>query len=227
MRATPNHGLYFYTIPHKNEPVKIILRDRIKMSARPRGRPRSFDADEALARASERFRTGGLAGTSLDELSDATGLARPSLAAAFGDKRALYIAAIERLTARVEAQIARLGTLGLSYPALAERLLTGGIDLYLTGTDGPEGCLIINTAATAAASDPQVRARLTAFLAMEDARIIELLAAAGSPTPEAHGRLVASVLHSLSVRARAGEPRDALIAIAKDVSALIAGQPTR
>ncbi|MES2986537.1 MAG: TetR family transcriptional regulator [Pseudomonadota bacterium] len=188
---------------------------------RPRGRPRSFDTDEALARATERFRTGGLAGTSLDELSDATGLARPSLAAAFGDKRALYIAAIDRLSARVEAQLVRLGTLGLSYPALAERLLTGGVDLYLTGTDRPEGCLIINTAATAAAADPEVRTRLTTFLAMEDARITALLAAAGSPTPEAHGRLVASVLHSLSVRARAGEPREALVTIAKDVAALL------
>lgn len=192
------------------------------MAPRPRGRPRSFDTDEALARASERFRTQGLAGTSLDDLSDATGLARPSLAAAFGDKRALYIAAIERLTLRVEKQLLRLGELGLPLGALVERLLTGGIDLYLTGSDGPEGCLVINTAATAAASDPQVRARLTAFLAMKDARITELLAVAGSPSPETQGRIVASVLHSLSVRARAGEGREGLIAIAKDTAAMIA-----
>ncbi|MBX3565479.1 MAG: TetR/AcrR family transcriptional regulator [Sphingomonas sp.] len=191
------------------------------MSVRPRGRPRSFDADTALARASERFRTQGLAGTSLDDLSEATGLARPSLAAAFGDKRALYIAAIERLTGRVEAQLLRLAELDLPPVALVERLLIGGIDLYLTGADGPEGCLIINTAATAAAGDAQVRERLTAFLAMEDARIAELLAAAGSPAPDAHGRIVASVLHSLSVRARAGEPREALVAIARDTAAVI------
>jgi AcrR family transcriptional regulator len=215
--------LYFYTIPHKSTGVKNILRDRIEMAVRSRGRPRSFDPDEALARAAERFRTQGLAGTSLDDLSDATGLARPSLAAAFGDKRALYIAAIDRLTARVERQLLRLGELGLPLGKLVERLLTGGIDLYLTGTDGPEGCLIINTATTAAASDAQVRARLTAFLAMEDARIAELLAAAGSASPEAHGRLVASILHSLSVRARAGESREALVAIARDAAALVAG----
>lgn len=193
------------------------------MSTRTRGRPRSFDPDQALGRATERFRTHGFAGTSLDELSEATGLARPSLAAAFGDKRALYIAAIDRLTARVERQLLRLGELGLPPRELVERLLIGAIDLYLTGTDGPEGCLIINTAATQAASDPQVREKVAAFLAVEDARIAELLAAAGSPAPQAQGRLVASVLHSLSVRARGGAPREELVRIANDCVDLIGG----
>ncbi|MCX8474159.1 MAG: TetR family transcriptional regulator [Sphingomonas sp.] len=193
------------------------------MSTRTRGRPRSFDPDQALGRATERFRTYGFAGTSLDELSEATGLARPSLAAAFGDKRALYIAAIERLTARVERQLLRLGEAKLPLRDLVERILIGSIDLYLTGSDGPEGCLIINTAATQAASDPQVREKVAAFLAVEDDRIAELLAAAGSPAPEAQGRLVASMLHSLSVRARGGAPREELVQVANDCIALIAG----
>nr|WP_294813463.1 TetR/AcrR family transcriptional regulator [uncultured Sphingomonas sp.] len=193
------------------------------MSTKVRGRPRGFDPDEALGRATERFRTHGFAGTSLDDLSVATGLARPSLAAAFGDKRALYVAAIERLTARVERQLLRLGEAKLPLRELVERILIGSIDLYLTGSDGPEGCLIINTAATQAASDPQVREKVTAFLAVEDNRIAELLAAAGSPAPEAHGRLVASVVHSLSVRARSGAPREELECVARDCIDLIAG----
>lgn len=196
------------------------------MTARARGRPRSFDPDQALRRAAERFRTYGYAGTSLDELSAATGLARPSLAAAFGDKRALYLAAIDRLTARVERQLRSLGELGLPLRELVERLLIGAIDLYLTGTDGPEGCLIINTAATQAASDPLVRDKVAAFLAAEDAHIAALLAAAGSTAPEAQGRLVASVLHSLSVRARGGAPRDELVRIARDCVDLLAGPAT-
>ncbi|ATY33318.1 TetR/AcrR family transcriptional regulator [Sphingomonas psychrotolerans] len=193
------------------------------MPTKVRGRPRSFDPDEALQRAAERFRTFGFAGTSLDELSEATGLARPSLAAAFGDKRALYIAAIERLMARVERQLIRLGEARLPPRELVERLLLGGINLYLTGSDGPEGCLIINTAATQAASDPLVREKVGAFLKVEDDRIAELLAAAGSPAPEAQGRLVASVLHSLSVRARAGASREELEQVVRDCVDLIAG----
>ncbi|RYE02976.1 MAG: TetR/AcrR family transcriptional regulator, partial [Sphingomonadales bacterium] len=171
--AASRWRLYFYTIPHKNESVKNYLRVRTQMPVRGRGRPRSFDPDEALRRAGERFRTQGLAGTSLDDLSDATGLARPSLAAAFGDKRALYIATVERLSARVEEHLVRLGERRLPLGPLVERLLTGGIDLYFAGSDRPEGCLIVNTAATAAATDPEVRARLAAFLAMQDRRIAE------------------------------------------------------
>ena len=143
------------------------------MTIKVRGRPRSFDPDEALRRATARFRTYGFAGTSLDELSEATGLKRPSLAAAFGDKRALYIAAIDRLIARVERQLLRLGEAKLPVGELVERVLIGGIDLYMTGSDGPEGCLIINTATTQAAPDPEVRARVQAFLAVEDDRIAE------------------------------------------------------
>lgn len=193
------------------------------MTNKVRGRPRSFDPDDALGRATERFRTHGFAGTSLDDLSEATGLARPSLAAAFGDKRAMYVAAIDRLTARVERQLLRLGEAKLPLRALVERILIGSIDLYLTGSDGPEGCLIINTAATQAASDPQVREKVAAFLSVEDGRIAELLAAAGSSAPEAQGRLVASVLHSLSVRARGGAPREELERVARDCIDLIAG----
>ena len=193
------------------------------MESKVRGRPRSFDPDEALQRATDRFRTYGFAGTSLDELSEATGLKRPSLAAAFGDKRALYVAAIDRLTARVDRQLVRLGEARLPLRDVVERILLGGINLYMTGSDGPEGCLIINTAATQAASDPQVREKVAAFLAVEDTRIAELLAAAGSRSPEAQGRLVASVLHSLSVRARGGASREELEQVARDCVDLIAG----
>jgi AcrR family transcriptional regulator len=59
---------------------------------RPRGRPRAYDPDVALAQAMDTFWHAGYAGTSLDDLSAATGMNRPSLYAAFGDKRALYLA---------------------------------------------------------------------------------------------------------------------------------------
>jgi TetR/AcrR family transcriptional regulator, copper-responsive repressor len=194
------------------------------MTSRGRGRPRRFDTDEALQRVAERFRTHGYAGTSLDDLAEVTGVARPSLAAAFGDKRALYIATIERLMDRVERQLLRLGALQLPLRETVERLLTGAIDLYLTGSDGPEGCLVLNTAATQAAADPEVRTRVAAFLAMEDARIAALLAAAGSPAPQAHGRVVAATLHSLSIRARGGMPRAELEQLVRDCADLIAAR---
>src|SRR5881392_1944302 len=60
-----------------------------------RGRPRAYDPQVALARAAEVFWKAGYAGTSLDDLAAATGMNRPSLYAAFGDKRDLYLKTLE------------------------------------------------------------------------------------------------------------------------------------
>src|ERR1700681_4918141 len=62
-----------------------------KESAIRRGRPRAYDPEVALAKARNAFWQTGYAATSLDDLSEATGMNRPSLYAAFGDKRDLYL----------------------------------------------------------------------------------------------------------------------------------------
>src|SRR5258708_35016046 len=61
-----------------------------------RGRPRAYEPDVALGKALDLFRKGGFAATSLDDLSAATGMNRPSLYGAFGDKRELYIKSHQR-----------------------------------------------------------------------------------------------------------------------------------
>ena len=60
-----------------------------------RGRPRAYEPEVALARALDVFWKEGFAATSLDDLSAATGMNRPSLYGAFGDKRELYIKSYE------------------------------------------------------------------------------------------------------------------------------------
>ena len=59
-------------------------------------RPREFDIDAALERAMQAFWAKGYESTSLDDLCEATGLGRSSLYAAFGDKRGLYLRALDR-----------------------------------------------------------------------------------------------------------------------------------
>src|SRR5882672_6708599 len=61
-----------------------------------RGRPRAYQPEIALGKALDLFRRGGFAATSLDDLSAATGMNRPSLYGAFGDKRELYIKSYRR-----------------------------------------------------------------------------------------------------------------------------------
>src|SRR6185369_12537216 len=68
-----------------------------------RGRPRSFDTETALERATEVFWRHGFQGASLAELTAATGLSKPSLYAAFGDKEALYLRCLQRYAERATA----------------------------------------------------------------------------------------------------------------------------
>src|SRR3977135_535260 len=62
----------------------------------PRGRPREFDTDAAVARAMDVFWSCGYHGTSLPDLLEATALSRGSLYAAFGDKHGLFLRALDR-----------------------------------------------------------------------------------------------------------------------------------
>src|SRR6185503_5597935 len=92
-------GLFLYYIAHKYSRSIILFRMVQKYERepkRPRGRPRAYDADEALRQARNTFWKKGYSATTLDDLSEATGMNRPSLYGAFGDKRALYLATLER-----------------------------------------------------------------------------------------------------------------------------------
>jgi TetR/AcrR family transcriptional regulator, copper-responsive repressor len=191
-------------------------------STKKRGRPRAFDPDTALKAAAERFRAGGYSGTSLDELAAATRLNRPSLYSAFGDKKALYLAALHRSHARAERGFARLAEADLPLRAMLERFFAAVIDGYVSGDDGPAGCIVISTAATESVIDPDVRAFIGRFLAMEDEQVALLLRNAGVAAPQAQARVVTAMVHSLSVRARAGAPRAELDAVARDCIDLIA-----
>lgn len=58
-------------------------------------RTREFDTDAVVASAMEAFRRTGYEGTSMRDLSEATGLGSGSLYAAFGSKEGLYLAALD------------------------------------------------------------------------------------------------------------------------------------
>ena len=102
------------------------------------------------------FWKAGYAGTSLDDLSAATGMNRPSLYAAFGDKRDLYLKTLEHY--RDEWRALARAALADDPPlrVFLKRFYDKALDLYLE--DGPRGCYSIGTAATVAAVDDQVRA---------------------------------------------------------------------
>jgi AcrR family transcriptional regulator len=195
---------------------------------RKRGRPRAYEPDAALNQARAAFWDSGYSGTSLDALSAATGMNRPSLYGAFGDKRALYLKTLEAYRALGRAAID--AALGGAHP-LAEalrRVYRTALDIYLSGERGARGCFLIGTAATEAIADTEIRAIYAAGLHELDAafaaRFRRAQAAgelAAAVDPDEHARLASAVLHTLSIRARAGETREALEQTAEAAIALL------
>jgi AcrR family transcriptional regulator len=187
-----------------------------------RGRPRAYDPETALEQARAVFWDAGFASSSLDALSYATSMKRPSLYAAFGDKEALYLKALERY--RQEGLAAMRQALDPRRP-LREGLRTvyaNALTTYLSGEAGQRGCFLIGTAATEAVTNAAVRGLLAESLADFDRAIEDRLTLARKTGEIAHDAdvralayLASAVMHSLAVRARAGDSRAKLEPIAR------------
>ena len=122
------------------------------VSAKRRGRPRAYQPEIALGRALDLFLKDGFAATSLDDLSAATGMNRPSLYGAFGDKRDLFRRALDDYATTVMAAL--MGDLRDSNATGIERLATH-IRNAMTATtaDARRGCLVAKSAAELGATD--------------------------------------------------------------------------
>lgn len=191
-----------------------------------RGRPRAYHPDVALRQARDTFWRAGYAATSLDDLAAGMGMNRPSIYAAFGDKRALYLRAMTEYADTSRAWLA--GALARPRPLRdgLRAVYRYARDYYLAGDDGPRGCFLLGTAVTEAHRDPQVRALVESTLCaftetftgrFEQAARDGELARAG---PNALAHIATAALNSLAVRARTGaEPAalDALIDATVDV----------
>src|SRR5713226_2582045 len=192
-----------------------------KEEARRLGRPRAYDPEVALQRATEAFWDAGFSGTSLDDLSARTGMNRPSLYAAFGDKQALYLKTLEAYRARRRATITAVLGAGRPLRETLRALYRGMIDRFLAGDRGARGCYAVGTDATEAVLNAAVRKALAACGHDLDEIFAKTFSAAralgelGSEAePKALALMATAVVHTLALRARGGEPRAALRAVA-------------
>src|SRR5947208_13531422 len=113
------------------------------LSPKRRGRPRAYQPEIALGRALDLFRKDGFAATSLDDLSAATGMNRPSLYGAFGDKRELYIKSYARYCADARAAMQAICRKELPIRERLESIFEVALDIYLSGDAGPRGCFTV------------------------------------------------------------------------------------
>jgi AcrR family transcriptional regulator len=190
-------------------------------------RPREFDEDQVLDAAMRTFWLRGYEGATLSELVEATGLGKPSLYKAFGNKEGLFRRVVERydrdhLCFRHEA---------LAEPTprrIVERLLKGTIELHASRRN-PPGCLETNAALACSVDAEDIRLELAAY---RDAftrrlrqRFDEVRSAGSLPqgmNSEAAASLVSTLIQGMAVQAKSGaRPQD----LRRIVSAALLGWP--
>ncbi|CAN5141950.1 TetR/AcrR family transcriptional regulator [soil metagenome] len=118
-------------------------------------RPRKFAEEDVIAAARDQFWSAGYAGTSLDDLTVATGLGRGSLYGAFGDKHELFLRALDdycgNFSARVNADLRDGG--GSAYQRLVGHIRTMANP---TTAQARRGCLMAKSATELGATDNDV-----------------------------------------------------------------------
>ena len=173
----------------------------------------------------------GYSATSLDQLSDATDMNRPSMYAAFGDKRALYLKTLDSYTQRSKEGIAKMLDPQLSLAEGLQRFYDSALASYLPAGDPARGCYLIGTAVTEALGDEEVRTRLASalrdFERMVEARLRQARDAGeidAAADPQALAMIALAVLYTLAIRSRAGESHAVLRSAVATVINLICGR---
>lgn len=187
-------------------------------------RPRKIDVETALEAALGVFWRKGYGGTSYADLVAATGVERPALYAAFGNKESLFLRALGRYGETYGSYVWE----ALSEPTarqVAECVLEGAAHLTTRFEDHP-GCLGINGGLTGSDDSEPVQRALVEWRAegeralrerFERARADGDLAA--DADPHVLAAYILAVAHGMAVQAKAGFTRERLLAVARQAMA--------
>src|SRR5947207_8429451 len=136
------------------------------------GRPKQFDPDEAMQEAMEAFWERGYAATSVNDLLDEMGLNRGSLYGTFGDKKQLFLAALDKYYEQRMEDFHRLLDEPPSAKTALRNLLEFVADDCIAET-GKRGCLAAKAAMELAPHDKDVAAWLKKFHRRNVKRVAE------------------------------------------------------
>jgi TetR/AcrR family transcriptional regulator, copper-responsive repressor len=190
--------------------------NKAKAQSCSRGRPRGFDRDEALDRAMRLFWERGYEATSVSELTEAMRITPPTLYSFFGDKKRLFLEAVDRY----QTGPGCFGVKALTEEPTAERsirrLLTEAVASF-SNPKGPKGCLVVLGATNCAAESGDVFAALADRRRAAEAAVRDRIAAGRAAGELAAGAdvdaltgLVTTTLFGLAIKARDGSSRSSL-----------------
>jgi AcrR family transcriptional regulator len=180
-----------------------------------KGRPREFCVDQALTAALRVFWSKGYEGASLTDLTEAMGINRPSLYAAFGNKEALFKKAFD-LYEREKLAYIQEALAAPTVRGVAERLMRGNLAM-LTEECTARGCLSVISSMACGAESESVRSEVVARRAVWNAAVVERFerAKAEGDLPahiDPHGlsRLLSAMLQGISIQHGDGATKEQL-----------------
>jgi AcrR family transcriptional regulator len=176
---------------------------------RGRGRPRSFDLDDALDRAVEVFWKNGYEGADMTALTDAMGINRPSLYVAYKDKRTLFFKAVERYYQTIAKIPLPTAVDGKRCPDLSP--IGAAILNLFYGSKQPRGCLIACVLADQANGHEDAKKVLKKIIMLEERRLEQwagqfLSGEHAISRGQSFASLLIAILHSTAIKASAGVP---------------------
>lgn len=183
------------------------------------GRPREFDMDQAVERALGLFWRRGYEGTSMSDLTEALGITRASLYAAFGSKEGLFQRVMERYEARAGAYRIAADRAPTAREAV-RLLLNGPVELH-GDKQNPPGCLGVQGALACGQESEAVRSDLAERRDRGEAAIrrrLQRAAKEGDLTsdedPADLARYLSALIYGMAVLAAGGATRKELQGVA-------------
>lgn len=183
------------------------------------GRPREFDTDEALDRALHVFWQKGYEGASLPDLTEAMGINRPSLYAAFGNKEELFRKVVDRYTEQAKERMEEM----LAEPDIRKALgqILYGVADGTACPKSPKGCLLVQGALSCGDNAVPLRQELATRRAASEALIrrrCERAIAEGDLPPSVSAsdlaRYITTIIQGMAVQSAGGATAEDLRAVA-------------
>lgn len=190
------------------------------------GRPKKYDSAIALKAAMRVFWETGFNNTSLDDLVEVTKMNRPSLSAAFGSKKEIYIKAAKMFAFDYGEKIKAAIDNDDIIQSIAN-VMEIALDTYLFDEDAALGCFIISTSPSET-KEEDIKVLIKNLLSQLDDIFINRFEKAKqkgqiieTANPIALGKMVSAFVQSLSLRVRSGNDTQELKAYCQEVTSLI------
>jgi len=184
----------------------------------PRGRPRSFDPEAAVATAQQLFHARGFDAVSVADITGSLGINPPSFYAAFGSKQGLYARVLDRYAATAAIPLADLLRDDRPVARSLGAMLESAVRLYASDAEA-RGCLVVEGTRC---EDPEARRAARVFHLAAQERMRRYIADRHPEDAERVTDFMVTTMAGLSAQARDGLGVERLTAIARLAASAIA-----